>query len=442
MLQKNNNFLKLIIALLGLFSLFFIVFNLPMAVQAEEPSYNLPYVCEFWDNNFTFYTENSLDVAVSYYYSDLYTNASEVLVFTTDGFLGSGAIQYLIIGDPYIDYDVAQDLDYTTTAIAVKSPYPIFRVGVYADGRFSGTSSQGVYAYSLLGNSTLVTTANGNYLPRYPFYYDGEGIYDTNGDLIITQDFPISPIQVGVATLPQPFQNPIFQNGQTAPTQVPTLTVNNYSWTTAPTPDLSTLENTQKSIYNFLQWLGSNLSGALDNIVDNIGNVGDYIAETIQYYGGMIVKEIQNGIQTFYNNMVSLFEPIVTTIQETQEKITEIVDFFTDPWDEQEFETRLSQSDFYTAITTIQTNTTRFYNHMSSIEEPDHFTLHYSTGFHPDIEVGGSVVPTIEGEISFDWLYPLRNIYRPILWVICVYQMFEYGCSSLSGALLGHNSRR
>lgn len=418
-----------------------LIFDFKTHAASDDYDYELPYVVELWDNNFTFYTENSLDVAVSYYYTNLYPDASEVLVFTTDGFLGSGALQYLVIGDPYIDYNVSDDIDYTETNISIKSPYPIFRVGIYADGRFSGTSSQGVYSYSLLGNATLVTTANGNYIPRYPFYYDGEGIYDTNDDLIITQEFPITPVQVGQATAPSPFQEPEFQSGQTAPTQVPTLIINNYTWTIAPTPDLSTLEKTQESIYNYLSWLGSNLIGALNNLINNIANVGEYIAETIQYYGGLIVKEIQNGIQTFYNNMVSLIEPIFTTIQELKDKLTEVVQFFTEPWSQEEFETTLENSDFYGAINTIYTNTQTFYNAMASVEEPDHFTFHYTTGFHPDNEVGGISIPTIEGEISFDWLFPLRNVYRPVLWVICIYQMFEYGVSSLSGALLGHNSR-
>lgn len=358
-MKKDN--IKL--SIFWVFSFIVIIFMMTFTSHAEE-TYDLPYVVELWDNNFTFYTDTSLDVAVAYYYSDLYPNASEVLVFTTDGFLGSGAIQYLFIGDPYINYDVPSDLDYTTTGITISSPYPVFRVGVYSDGRMSGTSSQGYQYASLFGISSVVTTANGNYIPRYPFYYDGEGIYDTNDDLIIIQDFPITPIDIGAAVLPGVFQDPIFQNGQTPPSQVPEITINNYSWTTAPTPDFSTLEDTANSIYDLVKWLGDNLKAELSNLVQNIENLGKYIGETIQYYGGMIIKEIQNGIQTFYNNMVSLVQPIF-----------EKIDYITTPLEVDVIWDNISTTSLVTNISTIQTSLTSFQGAFTGVAEPNEYKI-------------------------------------------------------------------
>lgn len=463
MLQKNNNFHKLIIliiiVLLGIYTLFFIA-NLPITVHAEDE----PIV---YDNTLPFYF-SSIDNYNSMLYDDIFEaidNAnlpvydSDYVLYITDfGFQGRTEGQYYWYNIyfnlvPIIDFSNASENFnwYTTTLNYNLDPNkPKYNFYVQYEYYHSFTPqvynvSDNVPTQSIFGYTPTYLQNDGVYFcNRVPAYFS-KNFYDGSGNIVLhfVDEVPPTPLPTGHATEPINDPDNFIKDGQGhiighKPTQ-PTPTTYTPPTYTPPTLDNSSTEALLESIWDMLSYgfvyVVTVIVGAIQNLASNIWDFIKFIVESIEYGFNKIIKSIQDFATDFYNNMVSLFEP-------TLNDITDGIHFFTEPWSQEQFETRLSESEFYTSITTIQTNTTSFYNAMSSIEEPDHFTLHYSTGFHPDIEVGGNVIPTIEGEISFDWLYPLRNIYRPILWVICVYQMFEYGCSSLSGALLGHNSRR
>lgn len=200
--------------------------------------------------------------------------------------------------------------------------------------------------------------------------------------------------------------------------------------------DTDTMSGLQ-SIFNFLTWLGSLIKGLFNYVVNALNWGLQKVINSIRNAINGLLTGIQTAISNAVTTITGFLSDISDFVEDLQEKVTDLVEYITNPWDEQEFETQIENSDFFGAIDTIQTNFETFYNTMNQVEERDHFTLHYTTGFHPDIEVGGNRVPTIEGEISFDWLYPLRNIYRPILWVVCLYEMFVFGSNTLSKAIGG-----
>lgn len=462
MVQKNNNFLKLIIVLLGLFSAFFLCFTLPMLVNAAEPTVydgSLPYKFEYIDdlNNWLLAYGCGEDIFASIEASNLPINDENyVLVYKDIGYYANEGNYriYRAFFDlvPVTDFSTSTSNIFSDVAFMnfdnTKNSYSFF---VHFDlyGGFTPIvadlqTNPNNINHQLFGHATQNTSFVDGYTytttTRVPVYFSKNFFYNNN--TLVLEYEPIFVHPSGHATEPindsENFINGLDGHPIPKPSQ-PTMSTYTPPTYTPPTIDTTNAETLLKSVFDIISYgftyVVTVIIGVVSNLINNFVDLFNYLVDSVSWAINKIIKSIQDLATDIYNNFVSLFEPLFNNIKT-------LVDYIVNPWDEEEFETRLSESDFYTSITTIQTNTTRFYNAMSSIEEPDHFTLHYSTGFHPDIEVGGSAIPTIEGEISFDWLYPLRNIYRPILWVICLYEMFEYGCSSLSGALLGHNSRR
>lgn len=464
MLQKNNNFFNLIIVIIavlfGLFTLFFIA-NLPMTVHAEEPTVydgSLPYKFEYIDdfNNWLLAYDCGEEIFASIQASNLpIDDENYVLVFKDIGYYANEGNYriYRAFFDlvPVTNFSTSTSNIFTDVAFMnfdnTKNSYSFF---VHFDlyGGFTPIvadlqTNPNNINHQLFGHATqnilFVDGTTYKTTVRVPVYFSKNFFYN---DTLVLEYEPIFEHPAGHATEPindsDNFINGLDGHPIPKPSQ-PTMSTYTPPTYTPPTIDTTNAETLLQSVFDIISYgfsyVVTVIIGVVSNLINNFVDLFNYLVDSVNWAINKIVKSIQDFATDIYNNFVSLFEPLFDNIKT-------LVDYIVNPWDEEEFEETLQNSELYGAISTIQTNTTRFYNTMSSIEEPDHFTLHYSTGFHPDIEVGGSSVPTIEGEISFNWLYPLRDIYRPILWVICVYQMFEYGCSSLSGALLGHNSRR
>lgn len=234
-------------------------------------------------------------------------------------------------------------------------------------------------------------------------------------------------------------EEPIWddQNNDTYPQNADEPNIDDYIPSNEPGFDNTDSMSALQSIWNWLSWFGGLIKGLFDYVVNSLNWGLQKVINSIRNAINGLLTGIQTAISNAVTTITGFLSDIQDFVEDLQEKVTDLVDYITNPWDEEEFETQMENSDFFGAIDTIQTNFETFYNTMDAVEERDHFSLHYTTGFHPDIEVGGNRVPTIEGEISFDWLYPLRTIYRPILWVVCLYEMFVYGSATLSKAIGG-----
>lgn len=156
--------------------------------------------------------------------------------------------------------------------------------------------------------------------------YDSSVDYITNFKLLTNNTSSASPVinfgsepsfdmpTLGHAKPYDPLNIPIFGTGLVPPHAVPIPFVpQSHSWGnyTPPTFDSS---DPIKSLYDITNYnfgyLKDNLTGSINTLGSNIAGMGNQISSTIQYYGGLIVDGINNGIKTFYNNMVSLLEPI------------------------------------------------------------------------------------------------------------------------------------
>ena len=281
--------------------------SLPYLVNSSEfvnaDGYTLSDLQEFYDNRWG--NVYSLD----------FSSIDNLFIYETYEVIGGQTYYFTILFCPNPNYN-------STYSFTLSQPYSAFNTG-------SDTATLSVYSYFYIQFSNYSNEYQDPYLnPNTTYsitffgtsrnevkYINNSLLYNADSDTpVFANAVPSVPITIGHATEPSEFDDPVYDTGHAKPDKVPQLTINNYTWTTAPTPDFSTLEDTAESIYNYLAWLGSNLIGFFSNLISNLGAIGNYIGSTIQYYGNLIISNIQNGIQNFYDNMVSLFEPIADTI--------------------------------------------------------------------------------------------------------------------------------
>ena len=347
--------------------------------------------------------------------------------------------------------------DYYDYYIYIVSVNPVFEYPLTLDVNSSyyyitNTIEYRFEYYTHSGNWGGFASYN-NIRHQYAYYYMAQGIgyilygteeeYYSTDDVLVWEYEHAAPIQTGHATPPGTFDNPVVNSGSnhTLPREVPeSPTINNYSWTTynSPSIDNSTVESLLESLIDIVSyiagWLSTNLQGEFQNLISNITDLIQYIAETIQYYGGLIISNIQNAIETLYNNMVSLIEPIYEKISELQNKFEEFADLFINPFDEEEFDEQIENSSFFTNYNAIIDNCEEISEIFDYAEERDHFSLYISF----ENPFADSEHKIIASEINFDWLVPLRSVYRPFIWVCVLVELFVGGARVLTRIIGGH----
>ena len=316
----------------GLFLLLTVLVNPIHVFAVSSSSTIIPYnVSEY--SSYNLIMMDHLDDAIRIY-SEKYPDRSydSMLVFTTDGYTYYGSFQYFFILDPYIDTNYSSDLDFLTNSITVKSDTRIDSIIVKSDGTFDGSQWGGNDA-SILGNSSSVSTAVGSYLPRYPFYYNGAPIEDSDGDIIIIANgngslvtgsavAPSFGAGAGVGGSDFLGSGADFGASLSNSTLPSSPTYNTYNFTTynPPSFDSSSVLDALSSIYDILiysgEYLVTNIAGAIKTLGDNIVILGNYIGDLLKYFVRTIITNIQNGIQNLYENIVSLFEPVFKAFQE------------------------------------------------------------------------------------------------------------------------------
>lgn len=81
-----------------------------------------------------------------------------------------------------------------------------------------------------------------------------------------------------------------------------------------PNVDTSSLEKLLESLIDlvqyFISYIGGVINGWFSNLFSNLDSWFDYVVQSFNYAVNNIVGAIKDLVQTFYNNMVSLFEPL------------------------------------------------------------------------------------------------------------------------------------
>ena len=179
------------------------------------------------------------------------------------------------------------------------------------------------------------------------------------------------------------------------------------------------------------------------NLLNNVGNLFDYVVDSIYYAVNNIVSAIQNLATDFYNNMVSLFEPIAEVLKflyesfnDWKEDFTNFADLFIHPFDEEEYEEQIQDCEFLMMYDTLMANCEDIQEIFDNAEERDYFSLYISF----ENPLADAQHRIISSEINFDWLVPLRSVYRPFLWVFTMFQLFV-GSMRLLGNIIGGKAK-
>lgn len=210
-------------------------------------------------------------------------------------------------------------------------------------------------------------------------------------------------------------------------------TITNYTWNTynAPPVDTSTVESLLQSLIDIVKYnttyLVAGLTGLISNLISNINNLFAYIGALIEYSLRVLVTNIQNAIQNLYENFKSLVEPIFQLLEIVKEKVEYIIE----PFDKEEFFHQVDGNHLITACLHIEDYGKQIKSILTNAQERNTFHLNI-TYPKPD----GTSFQTM---ISFDWLYPLRHLYMPYLWVFTILYLFFSACRLL-GYVIGGKS--
>ena len=234
-----------------------------------------------------------------------------------------------------------------------------------------------------------------------------------------------------------------FPDDDTARQDMAKPDANDYfpNWTNKPTFDDSSVEKALSSLFDIVDWGWNNIKGTIQGL-------GEFLTDSMRWGMQKIIDTIRNKIDELKTGLINklndIWDKIVDVgdaLVDLGDTLTDVYDFFADPWDDSDFDYTLQHSDFYAIYTSIGDSLDSINDTFDSVNEPESFVIRYSTGFHPDNELGFHF-PTIEGEISFDWLIPLRIYYRPILWLVVVYEMVVYGFSTFGDVLQGRTGEK
>ena len=407
---------------------------------ANLENYDLPFnVSQHSGLNSCMDLETVVSVYESYFVPNVQpyyptTDFTKALLFLNDAPNpnNEGLIQVIVIPNPTISTSFANDSQYenfniTSNQIVVSPGGRDFTMNLKLDRTIANMyvgSNQFDGSVNIFGSHNTITNAYGTTTIHYPFLLYGlDELKDGSGNFVVLTNYAPVVIPTGHATAPDTFEDPVYETGHAKPNKVPQLTINNYTWTTPPTPDLSTLENTAKSIFDILQWIASNLIGEFSNLITNIQNVGNFIGSTIQYYGNLIISTIQNGITTFYNNMVSLFEPIASVISYISEPMSGTVIY-----------DNISGTTLIQSINSVDNALTTFQGTFTGLSEPNSFVIPIHLENLPSSWFGNQSVQYLD----LSWInYDMRILIRGFMWAIITYALFITIVDSIANYING-----
>lgn len=377
---------------------------------ASQTSTEIPYnVAEMANYNQIMLDKCEIVKTIFYSYFPQYSNYS-VLMWTQDGYYNGAVFQYYLMFEPQYNSTIVENFDFTSNTMQFYSDYEIFAVLVDSQGQNLGILEPHSHYATLMGNSGSVNTAIGSYLPRYPFYYDGEPVLSTNNlEVLISRVNGLSP--TGHVTEPDLTSDNIDNDKPDIDDYLPTLP-------NMPTIDNSSLEKIAESIFNILQWGFNAIKGTLQGLFE-------YLGDLLSYSFQKVIDNIKNGIQNLYDNFKSLFEPLLNGIAELLNSISQKLDYISQPFDSEAFQeafentaingdidsiSQLNEQAFGTWLTTEEPNEFKIALHTEQIPLADNVNFTTTTQYI-DLGVINGAKPYIRGVmwclLTFSLLYTI-----------------------------------
>lgn len=283
-----------------------------------------------------------------------------------------------------------------------------------------------IRSFNLIHLSTKTINQFG-FTPSVPFLLQGEGNINFGGN----SEQPV--FAFGSPVPPTPEGENITDN-----TTKPSFNDYQVDWLTGR-PSFDTNDPT-KSLFDFFSWfsskIGDTLTGGWNFIVDsldwslqtflnNVRNKFNEVKESVNDFADMVEDNVEI-VQGYLSDLKDYVSDIKTDIEE-------FADLFIHPFDQEEFEDQMGSSEFLNAYDEFMANAEILNDIFDNAEERDHFSLYISFE-NPLADTNHRI---ISSEINFDWLVPLRSIYRPFLWVCTLVELFVGGARVLTHVLGG-----
>lgn len=349
-----------------------------------------------------------------------------LLVWTQDGFYNGNFWQYYIMREPTLmsGYNYQDSYDFSSNYLRFHSEYQIESIAIMNNGNVGGWSINLGLNANLCGTSQSVTTTEGSYLPRYPFYYNGEPIIDSvyNTEVLISRVSGAIAVQ-GHATEPNLTDNDIDNN--TKPDiddYLPTLP-------TQPTIDNSTLETLVESLIDWLKWAYNGLTGTIKGFLQ-------YIGDTITYSAQKIIDNIKNGINNLYQNFKSLFEPLLNSFSELLTGISEKLDYISQPFDSSALSDAFEETAIYSDIDSISQLTEDSFGVWSNTAEPNSFAIPLHT---EQIYIDGHAMTNTVQYIDFGVIDSVKTPIRAVMWCLVTFGLLYTIIDSIPNYIGGND---
>lgn len=369
---------------------------------ASSISTEIPYnVAEYADYNQIMLDKADIVKSIFYSYFPQYSNYS-VLMWTQDGYYNNAVFQYYLMFEPQYNNTILENADFSSEPLQFYSDYEIFVVLVDSNGQSLGILEPHSHYASLLGNSASVNTSIGSYLPRYPFYYDGEPVLSTNNNEVLISRVGGNVVS-GSATEPDLSGDNIGSDKPDLEDYLPDLP-------NKPIFDNSSLESMVSSLYDFLVWEYNAITGTLKGYFQYLG---DIITYSIQ----KVIDNIKNFMQNFYNNMKSLFEPLLNSINEILSSISSGIDYIKEPLSGTVIYDNLSGTGIMTNYNATVTAVNSFKDSFVNLSEPSTFTIPIHLENLPSSMFGDLTTQYIDLSV----INSVKPVIRTFVWALVTY---------------------
>lgn len=208
-----------------------------------------------------------------------------------------------------------------------------------------------------------------------------------------------------------------------------------YNPSEAPLFDNSSVSNGIESIYNILNWFfGANgIGGIINYLVDNTNWALQKVINNIRQVLENVSSELQEVVLDFSDTVSGFLSDIQDKISDFYDDFVEFADLFIHPFDKAEFEEQIEGCQLISQYDDLLDNCDIIREVFATAQEKDSFILYI------DFEnpFADSEHKLITSEINFNWLVPLRSVYRPFLWVFALLDCFIGGCQLLGNIIGG-----
>lgn len=328
-----------------------------------------------------------------------------LLVWTQDGYYNGNFWQYYIMREPTLTsgYNYQDGYDFSNNYIRFTSQYQIESISIMNNGSIGGWSINLGLNAVLCGNAQSIQTTEGYYLPRYPFYYNGEPLIDSvyNTEVLISRVG--GNVVSGSATEPDLSGDNIGSDKPDIDDYLPDLP-------NKPTFDDSSLESMVSSLYDFLAWEYNAFTGTIKGLIQ-------YLGDTITYSLQKVIDNIKNSMKNFYDNMKSLFEPLLNAINEVLSSISTGIDYIKEPLSGTAIYDNLSGTGIMTNYNATVSAVNTFKDSFTNLNEPSTYTIPIHLEDLPSSMFGDLTTQYIDLSV----INSVKPILRTFVWALVTY---------------------